>query len=230
MRRRPEVPDAEGEETPDFWVAYSDLLVSLLMVFALLFFLALSKMQKDVETIQAVGGTIEEAITVAQESLEGTGTGIRVDSVTKAITLDAEVLFEYGSAELQPGAKQAIDDIATRFLPGVIANPAVDTMLQEISVIGHTDTVGSYMYNLQLSQARAYAVMRRMVETTYGQPYARRLRRLIVASGKSEVDPALDSVGNPDARASRRIEIRVRPRNDALLERIFSEFEVDTDQ
>jgi chemotaxis protein MotB len=185
-------------------------------------------MQKDVATIQKVGGTISDAVRAAQKALDGTSTGIHVDSATQAITLDAEVLFSYGSAELQPPAKRAVDDVATRFIPGVLANAAVDTMLQEIAVIGHTDTIGSYMYNLQLSQARAYAVMREMVEATYGKPYAARLRTLIVASGKSEVEPVFDSAHQIDMRASRRIEIRVRPRHDVLLERIFKEFNVTT--
>ena len=220
-RGRP-APSSEGDEAAEFWVAYSDLLVSLLMVFALLLFLALSKIQREVQIARAVGESIMQVLGRGQEALAGTGTGVRLDSISKAITLDSEVLFGFGSARLQPEAAVTISDVATRFIPAVLADPAVEPMLQAIVIEGHTDTVGTYMDNLRLSQARAHSVMQSMIEATQGQPYEERLKQLLVASGRSEVEPDYHD-GKIDAALSRRIEIHFRTRDDLLLNRIFEQ-------
>lgn len=213
----------EAEEAPEFWIAYSDLLVSLLMVFALLLFLALSKIQQEVRLAQEVGESITQVLLRGQEALEGTGTGIRLDSVSKAITLDAEVLFEFGSATLQPQAVATISDVATKFIPAVLADTAVAPMLEAIVIEGHTDTVGTYLLNLQLSQARAHSVMAAVITAASGQSYEDRLKQLLVASGRSKVKPVRDHDGRINPELSRRIEIHFRTRDDLLLNRIFEQ-------
>lgn len=60
-----------------------------------------------------------------------------------------DVLFETGKADLMPGAMRSLDKLA-RFLQ---ENPE-----REVLVEGHTDSVGSESYNLNLSQRRAEAV------------------------------------------------------------------------
>lgn len=210
----------DTDDAPEYWIAYSDLMVSLLMVFALLLFLALARMQRVVEDAEVIVEGLSEAIKEASAGLRGSTGSIHFDPHTGALLLDAEVLFGYGSSNLRPEARRAVEDVALRYMPVVLKNPAVDTMLQEIVVEGHTDTIGSYMSNLQLSQARAYSVMKAMVESTYGTPHAPRLRELVVASGKSEIRPVRIN-GRIDQRRSRRIEIHFRTRNDVLLQRIF---------
>ena len=214
---------ADADEAPEFWVAYSDLLVSLMMVFALLLFLALSKIQHEVRLAQEVGESIAQVLRRGQEALEGTGTGIRLDSASKAITLDAEVLFKFGSATLQPQATVAISNVATKFIPAVLADSAVAPMLEAIVIEGHTDTVGTYLTNLQLSQARAHSVMEALIAAAENKPYEDRLKQLLVASGRSEVEPIRDPDGRINARLSRRIEIHFRTRDDILLNRIFEQ-------
>jgi chemotaxis protein MotB len=211
----------ENEEAPEFWVAYSDLLVSLLMVFALLLFLALSSIQRGVRVAADHEDAVNQALDKGRETLEGTGTVVRLDSATNTLALDAEVLFAYGSSRLRPQAAQAIHDITTRFIPEVLRNPAVDTMLHEIAIIGHTDTVGSYMSNLQLSQDRAYSVMQAMVYAA-DDKQASRLRKLLVASGRSKMEPVYLEGAISDS-LSRRIEIQFRTRNDLLLKQIFEQ-------
>lgn len=209
------------DEVPDYWITYSDLLVSLLMVFALLLFAALARVQQTASEVESVRDDLSGVLVAADSSLRGTGTRVSIDPETGVLTLDSEVLFAYGSAELRPSAAVAITDITERFIPTVLSNPAVDSMLQEIVVEGHTDTIGSYISNLSLSQARAYSVMRAMVEGSEGAPYAERLKDLIVASGKSEVRPVQLPDGSIDMARSRRIEIHFRMRNDELLRRVF---------
>jgi chemotaxis protein MotB len=218
LRRRPKRDDSD--EVPEYWITYSDLMVSLLMTFALLLFLALARVQTEVGRAETLVNANKNAILVAGKALQGSGNLIALDTLTGTLSMNAEVLFAYGSAELRPVAAEQIRRIAIEFIPRLLEQPSVDSLIQEIVIEGHTDTVATYMWNLRLSQERAYAVMRAMVESTYGMPHAERLRSLVVASGKSEVRPIVLDGKIDDAR-SRRIEIHIRFRDDAILERIL---------
>jgi chemotaxis protein MotB len=210
----------DGDEVPEYWITYSDLMVSLLMTFALLLFLAMAKVQADVKNAERIIKANRDAITLAGGALTSREKGVVIDSATGTLIMNSELLFDYGSARLKPAAMTQIQGIATEFLPKLIQQPSVDSLLQEIVVEGHTDTVGTYLSNLQLSQQRAYSVMNALVESTYGMGYAPRLRSLIVASGKSEMRPVFTD-GEVDAAKSRRIEIHLRFRDDAILKTLF---------
>jgi outer membrane protein OmpA-like peptidoglycan-associated protein len=66
------------------------------------------------------------------------------------VTLPEAVLFDFGSAELQPQAEAALGSVVELFRqqPGA-----------EAEVAGHTDSVGSAAFNQSLSQRRATAVV-----------------------------------------------------------------------
>jgi outer membrane protein OmpA-like peptidoglycan-associated protein len=64
------------------------------------------------------------------------------------ITLD-DVLFAFDRADLQPGAQRMLDRVAE------LLKQHPD---RDVSIEGHTDSVGSANYNQQLSEARAAAV------------------------------------------------------------------------
>lgn len=72
-----------------------------------------------------------------------------VASCGATLTLDAAVLFDFGSAELRPDADAALDALA-----GALSSLAVPAGTVE----GHTDSVSSADFNLRLSRERAEAV------------------------------------------------------------------------
>lgn len=215
IRRTRTVRAEDGDEAPEYWITYSDLMVSLLMVFALLLFVALSRIQSitstAVETTAEIGNVLVKADREQQVFV--------FDTVTGTLRMKEEVLFDYGRSELKPEAREFLARFAATYVPRLLQEAAIDTMLEAIEVEGHTDTVGTYMSNLRLSQDRAYAVMQTMVEATYGMPRAQRFRELVVSSGRSETEP-LFVEGRLDAARSRRIEVRFRVRTDAILRRI----------
>ncbi|MGE0681968.1 MAG: OmpA family protein [Candidatus Binatia bacterium] len=83
-----------------------------------------------------------------------------------------DVLFEYNKADLKPGAMQNLFQLVT-FLR---ENPERNLLIE-----GHTDSIGSDSYNLDLSQRRAEAVQsfllqngirsERMIARGYGKMY-----------------------------------------------------------
>lgn len=66
-------------------------------------------------------------------------------------SVNLSVEFATGSAQLTPGAMQALDQLGT-------ALTSADLKSYRFRIAGHTDTVGSRAYNLTLSQERANAV------------------------------------------------------------------------
>ncbi|RMI13456.1 OmpA family protein [Cellulomonas triticagri] len=72
-----------------------------------------------------------------------------VESCGATLTLDAGVLFDFGSAEIRPDAAAALDTLAAALAD--VASPAG-------TVAGHTDSVSSAELNQRLSEDRADAV------------------------------------------------------------------------
>jgi outer membrane protein OmpA-like peptidoglycan-associated protein len=105
-------------------------------------------------------------------------------------TFKSEVLFDYNSATLKPGAYPEIDRVA-----GVLNNyPQTN-----IRVEGHTDASGSEAYNQQLSERRAEAVRNAMIQRGVDP-------RRITAIGYGESQP----ISSIDA-MNRRVNIVIIP-------------------
>ncbi|MCB2101587.1 MAG: OmpA family protein [Rhodobacterales bacterium] len=103
------------------------------------------------------------------------------------------VEFDFDSARISDSAKPYLDSLGA-----VLArNRAIEFSL---TIVGHTDAKGTDDYNLALSQERALAVERYLVEQHGVDP--KRLR--VVGVGESE---PLDSA-DPDAAVNRRVEFR----------------------
>lgn len=73
-----------------------------------------------------------------------------VEYVREKITLSSEVLFDFDKAVLRDTAKGELDPLANRL--------KADANLRSVVVEGHTDKIGSDVYNQKLSQNRAEAV------------------------------------------------------------------------
>jgi len=71
------------------------------------------------------------------------------------VTFSSDSLFQFGKASLQPAGKRDLDEFAAK-LKG--------TDYDVITVIGHTDRIGSHAYNMKLSTHRAETVENYLVE------------------------------------------------------------------
>lgn len=213
---------SETDEVPEFWVVYSDLLVSLLVVFLLMLFLALSRIEErrraDAEKTRQVQSVLDVTTGALAAAVRSIGdSSISYDTASRTMTVRDEVLFAFGSATLRPESREVISRIGGRFASAILTDAGVAKQIQAIVVEGHTDTVGSYLTNLDLSQKRAQSVMRALVRETEGTTYAAKLRDLLVASGRSEVEAVRPGAPYDPAKA-RRIAIRVQLKDNDLLQ------------
>lgn len=123
-----------------------------------------------------------------------------VATTRSRVTVQADVLFAFGSARLTSGARGAVADAARAL---------ADARTRSARVVGYTDDVGSAGANLRLSRRRAAGVRRALLA---------RLGRAappLTAEGRGERDPvaanAIDSRDSPRGRArNRRVELVVR--------------------
>ena len=93
----------------------------------------------------------------------------------------------------------------------------------EIIIEGHTDTDGGYMYNLQLSQNRAFAVVSYCLDENnhfLSDSQLEELRVLLTANGRSWSAPVYAADGTVDMQASRRVEIKFRLKDEEMMNQI----------
>jgi outer membrane protein OmpA-like peptidoglycan-associated protein len=107
----------------------------------------------------------------------------------------AAVNFKSGSAVLLPDSKTKLDEIATK---------ALNAKGYVLEVSGFADTNGSIDRNRLLSQRRADAVIRYLVES-HNIP----LRRIVTPYGYGESNPVADNTSKEGRAQNRRVEIKL---------------------
>jgi outer membrane protein OmpA-like peptidoglycan-associated protein len=111
------------------------------------------------------------------------------------ITLSGSVVFASNQASILPAAQSRLNQVSEALL-------STDS-LRNLVVEGHTDSIGSEAYNMQLSQRRADSVRSYLISRGYPSD-------MIEASGIGEIRP-IASNSNPEGRSNnRRVEIIVQ--------------------
>jgi outer membrane protein OmpA-like peptidoglycan-associated protein len=111
------------------------------------------------------------------------------------ITMTSQTAFDTNSANIKPGFDTTMDKLAD-----VVVRYAKTTL----TVVGHTDNVGSNDYNQKLSERRAHSVAQ-YFESKRVDPV-----RLAI-SGKGESAPIASNNSEAGRQANRRVEIYVEP-------------------
>lgn len=129
------------------------------------------------------------------------------------VKLSANFLFGFDKYNLRPEARETLDEVARR-----VTGKNVD--VQDVSVEGHTDFMGTEKYNQKLSERRALAVANYLVSrgveagklsaTGFGESQAQMTQscqsETAGVKGKSKKRAALIACIEPD----RRVDIRIR--------------------
>jgi len=152
------------------------------------------------------------------------GNSIEIDPNSGALKLSSSVLFDKASAVLKEEVKEELKATLSKYFDVLLNDKEIASNIDQIVIEGFTDSDGSYIYNLELSQKRAYAVM----EFINSFSDDARLRKLLVASGRSYNELVFKD-GVEDKDASRRIEIKFSLSNKEAINEIekFLEFKGD---
>lgn len=119
----------------------------------------------------------------------------RMRDDTLKLTLDSEVSFDFGKADIKPSFRPSLDKLAQLLMK-------YDRTV--VHVVGHTDSVGSDSYNQQLSERRAMSVGDYLA--SYGVP-----RQRLRTEGRGEGEPRATNATEAGRQLNRRVEIFVKP-------------------
>ncbi len=173
-----------------------------------------ANLQAQKAKIKSLTGIKLKVVAALKEAL---GDKIDIDKETGSLRLASNILFESGDATLKPEAKVELKRAFEEYIGTLVTNPSIKSHLDKIIIEGHTDSVGSYIYNLNLSQKRALAVMEYLLTLDFTKKH--NIQPLMIASGRAYQD-AIMVEGVEDKEASRRIEIKFRLKNEDAMHEI----------
>jgi len=174
----------------------------------------IADMQKQKAKIKSLTGIKLKVVAALKEAL---GNKIDIDKKSGSLRLSSNILFDKGSAILKDEAKVQLKQAFEEYIGTLVTNPKIKPHLDKIIIEGHTDSDGDYLYNLDLSQRRAFAVMHYLLTLDFAKKY--NIKPLMIASGRAYLD-AITVNGVEDKDASRRIEIKFRLKNEDAMHEI----------
>lgn len=177
-------------------------------------------MAQQQSRLDALVGVRARIIADLAEAMQKAGIRATVDKQTGSITLDASVLFDVGQYTLKESGMRVLDEFFPVYLEVLMDSRNADS-ISEIIIEGHTDTDGTYMSNLKLSQERALSVMQYILSDSYRGitgGMKNRLRRIATANGRSFSALVYDASGVEDKTASRRVEFKFRLQDEQMIE------------
>jgi OmpA-OmpF porin, OOP family len=159
------------------------------------------RLSGQLDELAAVANTAKGGARAAQETADAAVQGVNVtnerisaldDYVPQSVLA---VNFKTGSAVLSPDSKMKLDEIATK---------ALNAKGYVLEVAGFADATGSVERNRALSQRRADAVIRYLVEN-----HSIPLRRIITPYGFGESSPIAENTSRDGRAQNRRVEVKL---------------------
>lgn len=176
----------------------------------------MEEQQKQLDKIIGVKAQIIEQLS---DIFSNSNLTAAVDPTTGSIMLDASILYDLNKSELKENGKMFLNE----FLPlyfSVLLSDEVIPYISEIIIEGHTDSSGTYMANLKLSQDRALSVSQYCIES-YGKNVSpetlSEMEKMIEATGRSYNDLIYNEDGTENSDASRRVEFKFRLKDDEMI-------------
>lgn len=148
--------------------------------------------------------------------------GASVDD-SGAIVFDTSMMFDTNKYTLKDVGKAFLDSFIPSYL-SVLMSEEYAPYVSQIIIEGHTDTSGSFLNNMTLSQNRANAVLAYILSDEFtGVPLAskKRLEQIVTVNGRSYSDPVYRADGTVDMNASRRVVIKFRMNDEEMVNQML---------
>lgn len=213
-----ETKDEEGH-----WVAVSDLMAGLMMVFMLISVVFMINVETERDKIRDVAILYDQLRTQLYRDLNEEFAvdmprwGAELDEDLAFRFNNTDVLFDRGEAELKPEFQAILNDFFPRYIHIITQEKYRDDIL-EVRIEGHTSSGWfgahsedeAYIFNMNLSQQRTRSTLAYVL----GLPDVRQdktwLKQHLTANGLSSAKVVRDNKGQEVGGASRRVEFRVR--------------------
>jgi len=210
-------------EQEGHWVAVSDLMAGLMMVFlmiSIVFMINVELQRKKITDVAILYDHLrtqlyQDLLTEFQPDLESWGAELQ-DDLTFRFN-KTELLFAKGDSELNPEFKLILADFFPRYLDIITADKYRDDIL-EVRIEGHTSSAwlgaasddDAYIFNMALSQARTRSTLAYLLNLPQVNDEKSWLKTYLTANGLSSAKVVQDEQGNENGERSRRVEFKVR--------------------
>ena len=201
-----------------------DLTISLMVIFILLFIMMLNKTHQDfVNSPQQTRKNLVSAL--RENNIEATLEETDPLSVQFNLAED-KLTFKYNDYSLSPAGEQFLSSFIPEFANTICEGDLADS-LQSVQIVGHTDSIASDEYNLELSQQRALEVMLyALTQTNLSEKHQECLFKLISVNGRGEREllPKGAVAGQENRAKSRRVEFKIRVKSFEEKQALLNQF------
>jgi len=210
-------------EQEGHWVAVSDLMAGLMMVFlmiSIVFMINVELQRKKITDVAILYDHLrtqlyQDLLNEFEPDLKTWGAEIQEDLTFRFNK--TELLFAKGESILNPDFKSILADFFPRYLKIITADKYRNDIL-EVRIEGHTSSAwfgaqsddDAYIYNMALSQARTRSTLAYLLNLPSVNDEKAWLKTYLTANGLSSAKVVMDESGNENTERSRRVEFRVR--------------------
>ncbi len=192
-----------ADENP-FSLSLGDLMAGLLLIFVLLFSFVMLRLENLMEDRRNDLEQLDEReqikrLLISRLLKELADFDVEVDPDTGVIRIKEGILFDSDKDELKQDGKEFLRLFIPKYVGVLLTNPDVSEHIAQVIVEGHTDNVGSWDHNLDLSLRRANSVAVYLFTEEFGTfRYAENLKKLLSANGRSFAQPILPDGVEPE--------------------------------
>ena len=210
-------------EEEGHWVAVSDLMAGLMMVFMLVSVVFMINVETERDKIRDVAILYDQLRTQLYRDLQEEFAddmprwGAELDEDLAFRFNNSDVLFDRGEAELKPEFRAILNDFFPRYVR-IITQPEYRDDILEVRIEGHTSSGwfgarnedDAYIRNMDLSQERTRSTLAYVLGLNDVHRDKEWLKRHLTANGLSSAKVVRNASGDEVGERSRRLEFRVR--------------------
>ena len=224
------------QETEEHWIAVSELMSGLMMLFlliAVMYLVIVERKNDEIERVVVLYEDLREELYADLQAEFGDDLplwGAQIGEDLKFRFTNTNLLFEEGQSDLKPEFSTILSDFFPRYMAILTSTKYRDDIL-ELRIEGHTssswsfavDSDDAYMRNMALSQERTRSTLGFLFDLEAVAHEKDWLRQRMTANGLSSSQTILQDDGVEDAERSRRVEFVVVTDAETRLSTILQE-------
>lgn len=223
-------------DSEEHWIAVSDLMSGLMMLFlliAVLYLVIVERKNDEIEQVILLYEDLREELyqdLLVEFDQDLPRWGAELSDDLRLRFTNTELLFEEGDSQLRTEFSTILGDFFPRYL-GILTSAKYRHEVLEVRIEGHTSSSwaqasnsdDAYMRNMALSQERTRTTLGTILDLEEVEYERTWLREKLTANGLSSSQLIMNEAGEEDAQRSRRVEFVVVTDAETRLSSIIKE-------
>jgi chemotaxis protein MotB len=198
-----------------YGLSIGDLMASLLLIIILVLCSVMLRLEVIREQKSSLIEVIDEQENIKRKVLEKLKKELsKYDVVidkTGVILVKEGILFDFGKYDIKPSGEIFLKKFIPEYVNILLSDTDTRVHISQILIEGHTDNIGTYENNLELSLNRANSVAKYIFSNKIDQfLYQKEFQSLLSANGRSFVEPRYTNATLDGRAANRRVEFKFR--------------------